>query len=73
MRAKRRDWTLGTLDRGRPWLLYWDHHETRWAVAAVDGVEEREAGETVVALEYSAETPLAVVHPFLRPPRQGSA
>ncbi len=72
-RAKRRDWTLGALDRGRPWLLIWDHHESRWAVHIVDVVEEREDGVTVLAFEYPPETPPAVVHPFSRPPRQGSA
>jgi len=31
-RARRRDWTLGTLARDRSWLLWWNVTEGRWSV-----------------------------------------
>jgi hypothetical protein len=70
-RAKRRDWTLGGLDRGRLWLLLWDPQGCRWAVQPVTFLGENAAGDQLLALDDASQTGPADVHPSPGPPGEG--
>ncbi len=58
-RAKRRDWTLGQLDREAVFLLWWNEPESRWSVEPANVVVQAD-GEAVLLLDQSgtAEPPL---------------
>jgi hypothetical protein len=51
-RAKRRDWTLGALDREQGFYLWWNVEESRWSVEAAR-VFVMADGEAVLQLEQS--------------------
>ncbi len=51
-RAKRRDWTLGELDREQGWYLWWNESESRWSVERAS-VFVMTDGEAVLQLEQS--------------------
>ena len=51
-RARGRDWTLGKLDRGQGWYLYWNEAECRWSIEAARVVLDAD-GEATLQLDQA--------------------